>query len=245
MKNARARTSVFGIILFMLVSTKRSFQRNMQQLVFCLACCSYGLSQAGPASPSVSFIFDFPGSFPAHYGITVAADGHASYVSDGKVSKDSDSDQPYSADFTVSQTTTKRIFDLAQHADYFQGHLESKKKNIASTGDKTLMYQDATRSTTASYNYSSIPAVQELTTLFQNLSATLEFGHRLDYDYRYQKLALDAESKAMEDAAGRGELLELSAIAPTLHKIIDDPSVINGVRARLERVLDHADAAGK
>lgn len=245
MTNSRIRTSVFGIILFMHLRTKGKFRRNIQLLVFCLAGCLYSLSQAGPASPTVSFSLDFPGSFPAHYGITVGADGHASYVSDGRISKDSAPDQPYTADFTLSQATVKRIFDLAQQANYFQGHLDSKKKNIASTGDKSLMYQDATRNTNATYNYSSIPAVQELTTLFQNLSATLEFGHRLDYDYRYQKLALDAESKAMEDAAGRGELLELGAIGPMLHKIVDDPSVINVVRARLERLLDHADAAGK
>lgn len=155
------------------------------------------------------------------------------------------SDQPYTADFTTSQATTKRIFDLAKQADYFQGKLDARKKNIAFTGDKTVLYKDAQRQTVGTYNYSSIPAVQELTTLFENLSATLEFGHRLDYEYRYQKLALDEETKAMEDRANRVELVELGAIAPILHKIADDPSVINVTRARILRLLDRTGTAAK
>ncbi len=200
-------------------------------------------SQKAPAT--VSFMLDFPGSLPEHYGLSISSDGHASYVSDGKIAKDAESDQSYALDFTVSQATADKVFDLARQANYFQGNLDSKKKNIASTGDKVLTYKDAQKNTAAGYNYSTIPAVQELTTLFQNISATVEFGHRLDYDYRYQKLALDQETKAMEDAASHGQPMELGAIAPILKKIVDDPSVINGVRARLERMLENAGAAGK
>jgi hypothetical protein len=210
----------------------------------CLALCALSWSQNKPAA-SVSFVFDFPGSAPGHYGISVASDGRASYVSDGKLAKDSDSDQAYSLDFTVSQPSVDRIFDLAKQAHYFEGNIDSKKKNIASTGDKTLLYKDAQKSTIASYNYSSVPAVEELTTVFQNLSTTLEFGHRLDYDHHYQKLALDQDTKAMEEAGARGELIELGVIAPTLHKIADDPTVINVVRARIEALLEHAGSAGK
>lgn len=211
--------------------------------LFLLTCCLQVWSQNNAAS--VSFILDFPGSVPGHYGINVASDGHASYVSDGKLSKDSNSDQDYSANFTISRALVDKIFDLAKQAHYFEGNLESKKKNIASTGDKTLMYKDARKDTITTYNYSSMTAVQEITSIFENLSATLEFGHRLDYDYHYQKLALDQDTKAMEEASGRGELIEIQAIAPTLQKIADDPSVINVVRARVEKLLGHEGAATK
>jgi len=226
--------------------TQRKPARAGYLWLLCLALCIPGWSQRRPtASPSVSFIFDFPGSAPAHYGISVASDGHASYVSDGKLTKDADSDQPYTLDFTLSQPFVDRVFELARQARYFEGNIDSKKKNIASTGDKTLMYKDAQKDTIATYNYSSVPAVQELTGMFQNLSTTLEFGHRLEYDYRYQKLALDQDTKAMENSAARGELVELPAIATVLHKIADDPSVINVVRARTERFLEHPATPGK
>ena len=214
--------------------------------VFTLAVCAISWGQSQPtASPSVSFTLDFPGSAPAHYGITVSADGHASYISDGSTTGAASSDQPYTADFTVSQQTANRIFELAKQANYFQGELNAKKKNIAFTGDKTVVYQDTQRQTMGRYNYSSIPSVQEVTSLFENLSATLEFGHRLAYEYQYQKLALDQETKAMEDVANRGQLVELGVIAPILRKIADDPSVINVTRARILRLLDHAGTAGK
>jgi hypothetical protein len=65
----------------------------------------------------------------------------------------------------------------------------------------------------------------------------LEFGRRLAYSHRYQKLALDDELKRMEELARRGELTELQAVKPILEQIYDDNSVINVVRARAERIM--------
>ena len=79
--------------------------------------------------------------------------------------------------------------------------------------------------------------MQELTHIFQSLSSTLEFGRRLEYCHRHQKLALDQETKNMESAAKSGGLEDVSAIAAILQKIIDDRSVINVARARLQRLL--------
>ena len=211
---------------------------------------------AGPAQAqqAVSFSCDFPGSNPSHYGFSVTANRQASYISDGKLETAKDStagapsndDGPFRMDFTLSAATTAHIFDLAKAAHYFQGNIDSKKKNIASTGDKTLIYRDANRSSIASYNYSSVPAVQELTTLFQNLSAAVEFGRRLDYEYRYQKLALDDEMKRMEDTTTLQEIMpDLPFAVPVLQKIADDASVINPVRARAQRLLQHAGVTGK
>ncbi len=105
-----------------------------------------------------------------------------------------------------------------------------------------LTYKDARRSGESTYNYSTNPAVQELTTLLQSLSATLECGHRLQYDRRYQKLALDEELKRMEALAHNNELVEVTAIQPILDQIVADPSVINVTRARAQRLLERAGA---
>jgi len=195
--------------------------------------------------PTVTFNCDFPGSDPAHYGISVSSDGHASYISDGKLTRDSDSGEPFTVDFTMAPATLSRIFELTKKARYFEGDLDAKKKNIASTGEKTLSYKDPQRSTSATYNYSMVPEVQELTTLLQNLSSTLEYGRRIEYDQRYQKLALDEELKRMEDVSTRGELGDVVVIAPILKKVVDDPSVVNAARARAQRLLDHAGKLSK
>jgi len=103
-----------------------------------------------------------------------------------------------------------------------------------------LAYKDAERSTSATYNYSQNQAVQNLTALFQSLSTTLEFGRRLEFYRRYQKLALDDELKRIEAMAKQNSLEELSALAPILKQIADDQTVINPVRARAQRLLQTA-----
>ncbi len=213
----------------------------------CLVYFLFGLcvlpahAQAPAPLPTVTFTLDFPASQPDHYSFSVQSDGRATYESTGKLSPDSEPTDAFHLEFTVSPPTRDRIFTLAERAKFFQGQIDSGKRKLASTGAKTLAYKDSTRGTRATYNYSTIPAVLELTTLFQNMSTTLEFGHRLEYYHRYQKLALDEELKRMEEMADGNNLDELSAIAPILRQIVADPSVITVVRARAQRLADRAD----
>jgi hypothetical protein len=187
----------------------------------------------------VTFTLDFPGSEPSHYVISVLSDGRATYDSDGKLSPESEGDL-FHLDFSVTPATGKRIFDLARRAHYFEGEIDSRKSKLASTGAKTLTYKDGQRSISATYNYSPLSAVQQLTQLFQNLSTTLEFGRRLQYFHRYQKLALDEELKRMEEMDKGNGLEEVAAIVPILEQIANDPSVINPVRARAQRMVERA-----
>ena len=202
------------------------------------------------APAAVTFTIDFPTSQPEHYSIRVQSDGLARYQSSGRRSPDSDEtdshendsheNDSFDLDFTVAAETRQRIFELAAKAGYFQKDVDSHHKDLAFTGKKTLAYKDARRSGEATYNYSLKPAVQDMTSLMQSLSATLEFGHRLQYDHQYQKLALDEELKRMENLARNNELIEVAAIQPILDQIIADQSVINVTRARAQRLLERA-----
>ena len=214
----------------------------MQLPVLLLVCALSALplpAQEKPPStaPTVTFTLDFPKSEPSHYFISISSDGHASYESNGKLTLDSDVTDPFTLQFTASPEATTRVFDLAKKAHYFHGDLASKNRNIAFTGDKTLTYSEGQTNNRATYNYSPIPAVTELTGFLQNLSNTLEFGHRLQYYHRYQKLALDSELKSMEEAFKDNSLPELGAIAPILQQIVADHSVMNVVRSRAQRLL--------
>jgi hypothetical protein len=190
--------------------------------------------------PTVKMTYDFPGSEPEHFVFSVRSDGHAVYDSNGKLTPQSEAGEPFHLEFTMSAPTRERIFRLAKQAHYFQGDIDSKLPNIANTGAKTLSYTDAKRHTQASYNYSSVPAVRELTSLFQSVSATLEFGRRLQSYHRYQKLALDDELRSMEEMQKDHMLAELPAVAPILQSIANDPAVMNVVRARCLRLLQEA-----
>ena len=217
----------------------RPFQIVTLLIFTSIVACSQTEAQ-GPAV--VVFTSDFPASQPEHYSIRVQSDGSARYHSSGRLSPDSDPTDNFDLNFTAAAETRQRIFELAAKAGYFQKDVDSHHKNLAFTGKKTLSYGDARRSGESTYNYSPNPAVQELTSLMQNLSATLEFGHRLQYARQYQKLALDEELKRMEELARSNELVEVTAIQPILAQIVADQSVINVTRARAQRLLDRAGA---
>jgi hypothetical protein len=206
-----------------------------------LAVTSSLLSQAAFANPvtipTVTFTLDFPQSNPAHYSITVHADGHARYECTGKVAEDSDA-QPYDAEFEISTANREKIFGWAKQAKYFAGKIDSGNDKIAFTGKKRLSYQDDRKSSVAEYNYSNLETVRELTTLFQSIADTLEYGRRLAYYHRYEKLALDEELKHMEAQAKSNELSEIQCVATVLKDIVDDPSVMNVVRARAKDLIE-------
>jgi len=222
---------------------RRRFDRSFPLFVVACVVLLAALPIRAADAATVTFSLDFPKSDPERYSITVQSDGHARYECSARISDESDDRETYQTEFTFSDATRVRIFDLAVQAHYFSGKVDSGNRKLAFTGAKKLIYKDGQRESSAAYNFSPLPAVQQLTTLFQSVSATLEFGRRLAHDRRYQKLALDDELKRMEDQARRGDLIELQAVRPILQEIHDDGSVMNVVRARAQRIMDMGNAA--
>jgi hypothetical protein len=196
----------------------------------------------GGEPATLVFVLDFPDSDPAHYSITLNSDGHARYECAAKSAPEAE-EQPYAFEFNFTPENRTRVFDLAAQAHYFAGKVDSGKRKLAFTGTKKLVYRDGQHTNTAEYNYSQLPAVQQLTALLQNVAATLDYGRRIVYYHQYQKLALDDELKRMEAQARNNELSELQSVQPILRQILDDTSVINVVRARAKRLMEMGQAA--
>jgi hypothetical protein len=194
------------------------------------------------APATVTFTLDFPRSNPTHYSIAVDAAGHARYECREKIADDSD-EQAYTTEFEISAANREKIFEWAKQARYFAGNIDSGKAKLAFTGTKILSYQDGQRSNSGRYDYSNLAPVRQLTALFQNIGGTIEYGNRLTYYHRYQKLALDEELKRMEMQARNNELSEIQGVAPVLREIADDTSVINGVRARAKELMQMGSGA--
>lgn len=193
--------------------------------------------QGQAASATVSFSLDFPNANPSHYEVSVTEDGQGSYISNGQLNQDSASADPAPLSFTLSEKVRAQIFDFAARAHYFKGKVDSGNKKLANTGVKVLAYKSADQNSQATYNYSPVAPVQELTAIFQGLSTTLEFGRRLSYFRKYQKLALDDDLKRMEELQKEGNLGDVQAIAPILNGIAGDTSVMNVSRSRALRLL--------
>ena len=205
--------------------------------------------------PLVTFELAFPGATPSHYSIAVESSGRAAYRSDdigAQGERESAAGDPYLVKFIVSEPTRSRIFQLAKEVNYFQGNFNYTKTRVADTGTKTLSYSEGPADSFATptigkrtqtvYNYSQNPSIQQLTTIFQQISATLELGRRIDYLHRFDKLGLDAELKRADEMAGENQLLEIQAIAPSLRAVADDYSVLHIARQHAEHLLEQAGA---
>jgi len=205
-------------------------------LLMC-SVAAVGQAEFATKAPTVTFDFSFPGSVPESYSIKVSETGESTYESTGKIAMDSEAQSDFSYEFSVSDAARKKVFDLARRANFFDGDFDYKKGKLASTGEKTLGYVDAERNNRTTYNYSSNQVVQQLTQFFQGLSATLEFGRRLQYCHRYQRLALEAEMKRMEEMNKGNGLEEIQAVSDILQKIATDQTVLNVTRVRAQRLL--------
>jgi hypothetical protein len=116
----------------------------------------------------------------------------------------------------------------------------SKAKNLANTGKKTLSYAGPDGSGSCVYNYSDSREVEMLTNVFLGIAYTMDEGRRLEFLHRYDRLGLDAEMTAMEDSVKMGRALELNTIEPVLTSIAKDTAVMQRVRQQAAKFLETA-----
>ena len=204
--------------------------------------------------PVVIFDMALSGAAPAHYSVSVESNGKAVYRCDDDANPATETPAPeaYQEKLAISSATAKRIFELAQQSNYFRGEFDYRKGHVANTGAKTLTYAGgpenspgkptATVRGQATYNYSENPSIQQLTTIFENISNTVELGRRLRRLQRFDKLGLDAELKSAEDQSREHRLLEMQLIFPTLQNLADDANLLHLVRQRAQQLLKQAEA---
>jgi len=179
---------------------------------------------------------------PQNVDITVQSTGSARYLSRNPFTPpdQTGADPDYLLEFTLSTRNQERLFRDAREANYFNGDFSYKKHAVATAGKKTLTYADPNRYFQTSYDYSENKAIQEITDIFTGISNTIEHGRKLVFLRRFDKLGLEDELKAMEDAAESHNLAELQIIRPTLENIAGDSTVLNIARQRAKRLLAKA-----
>jgi hypothetical protein len=194
----------------------------------------------------VSFEFDRPGLAVPRFSIRVHEDGTGSYQAE-EVSGPADGGTVHYAsakhiDRTMSMTpaTVSKIFKTARELNRFDMNCNSKAKNLANTGKKTLSYAGPDGSGSCVYNYSDSREVEMLTSIFLGIAYTMDEGRRLEFLHRYDRLGLDAEMTAMEDSVKMGRALELNTIEPVLTSIAKDTAVMQRVRQQAAKFLETA-----
>ena len=195
-------------------------------------------ASGAPTQPSVRFSFDWPQGIPwEKYSIEVESDGTAHF--DGTPhADDTDRDtDPVVQTFTMSPHNRQTVFELAQKLNYFRADLDSHIKHVAQTGKKTLQYQSPQIQGSATFNYSQNPDVQHLLKLFTGIATTLDFGRKLAFQYRFDKLGLHQTLLGLQELRTNEQAAELPLIAPILQKIAGDPNLMNMDRATAQHLL--------
>jgi hypothetical protein len=224
----------------------------IRHLLPALLLAAVPLAAQSPAAPSAVLVFHFehPGLPVPDYTLTLHEDGSGTYAatyapapSSGSYSSQSTmspagSSTPTSRPVTVSHATTARLFDKVRSTNRLQSGCESRQKNIANTGAKTISYTGPDGSGACTFNYTENKAVASVSETFQAIAQTLDEGRSLDLKHRYDRLGLDRELAVLAEAVHDGRAVEVATIAPVLESLMNDTQVMERVRKRAAGLLE-------
>ncbi len=220
----------------------------MRSLLLLLALAGPAAAQQ-PASEAAVLTFHFvrAGLPVPEYTLSVREDGSGTYAA--TYAEPAGGNAAYPADYSARATpgqmnrpivlshgTTARMFERVRNADHLR-NCESREKNVADTGAKTLTYTAADTTLTCTYNFTENKAVAALTETFQGIAQTLDAGRTIEFKHRFDRLGLDKELSYLTEEVQSGRALEVATIAPVLQSLCDDQQVMERVRRRAAGLL--------
>ena len=141
-------------------------------------------------------------------------------------------------EFRVSDRTRRMAFNVTRELDFFRERTGESLSSAQANSVRTLTYHDSQIHNQFTFSSSTDSAVEELTSVFEDISETLEFGRRLAYFHEHDRSALDGELDRLQTRADRRTLRELAVIAPTLRSIALDDRVESAPRHKAEALLN-------
>lgn len=221
---------------------KSSQLRRLAGTTALILCSSLLLAQNpqlqtknGKRFPTVVFTSVLWNANPPYYTIAVDSLGSATYQS-APNSVDS-TGVPYTLIFQANDSTRRMIFNVARDLEYFGGDIPVKVSSPESTPVRTLTYRDLTFNNLLTYSESTNSEIEELTSIFEEISATAEFGRTLTYLRQHDKDGVAAQLGTMQKEAQRHHLRELQTIAPVLRSIASDRNSSEDTRTRARALL--------
>ena len=189
----------------------------------------------GRRFPTVVFSCAFWNANPAWYSIAVDSTGSATYQATPDTVEQTG--VPYTVVFQTSDATRRVTFNIVQELNYLNGDFPASAGSPQKTPVRTLVYHDITYNNQITYSDSTDSEIQELTSVFEEISATFEFARRLSYFHQHDKAGLEPELVRMQTSAEHHLLRELQAVTPALRSIVSDASLSESVRKHAEAIL--------
>jgi hypothetical protein len=225
--------------------------RSSQFVVVVLAAFCGQLSAQNPQLrsrtssrfPTVIYTSALWSADPASYSIAVDAAGTATYQSAPEsVGR---TGAPYTLEFHVSDRTRRTIFNVVHGLDFFRGEVPVQPVSTVNDTARTLTYHDLSFSTQLAYSNSSNSDIEELTSIFEEVSETVEYGRRLAYLEQHDKSRIPAQLKALKTDADRHFVRELQAIASVLKGLVADTGLDAESRRTAQALLDRSSVSGQ
>jgi hypothetical protein len=205
-----------------------------------LAWAALALPSQGETGAQVQVDYSNPGLSPAHWALTIYADGSGHFHSErGSVraeglqaidAPDVDRDIRLSAEFT------ERVFQAARHHKWFSGECESHMK-VAFQGWKKLSYAGPEGQGSCEFNYSRDKEIQALGDSLVAVAGTILEGARLEKLLQHDPLGLDRELDYVTEALGDGRVQQICVIRGILERLAEDQGVMERVRKRARLLL--------
>jgi hypothetical protein len=190
--------------------------------------------QPEAAEPTITFVKDFPGSYPAYYSISLSASGAALY-------RTAPDEKP--TVFQVSETTTQQIFALGERMDYFRSSALESKRKVAQMGKKTFAYDNAGEHQSVTFNHTENSDGLALLALFEKLSSTQRHRDHVEYLLRFDRLGIVKELLQLEVDLDDNQLLEPMLLLPVLEKVKTNRALVNVAQGRAATIIAKIEAA--
>jgi hypothetical protein len=197
--------------------------------------------QGGAAPASVVFSLDRPAA-RMMYRFTLLEDGSGEYEATYPATPPATPSETVKTPLRLHAGTAKKIFEQARATVPLHGNCETKARNIAQTGVKTLTFSGGEGSATCTWNYSEKSNVSALQDEFGAMALTLDEARKLQMEQRFDRLGLDREMGYLLEQAKAGQAQGLENIAPVLQAIVADESLLERVRVRAKTLLQMSEA---
>ena len=175
---------------------------------------------------------------PSYYSIAIDATGTATYLSAPEGLGNTGA--PYTTEFQVSDRTRRIVLNLAQKLDYFAGSYGDLQSSPETRNVYTLAYRYGSVNNQYTYTASSDADIEELTSVFEEVSQTFEYGRKLSDFEQHNHRAIGSQLEAMKSKADRHALRDLPALLPILRIIAADTSVDPNARKQASLLIELA-----
>lgn len=199
------------------------------KLVCWVLCLAAVLSAAD--SPRVFYSRDFSGARPQYVEITLDQSGEAVY----RETPDDLDEAPVR--FQLSDKETKRVFSLAQKLNHFRRSLESGL-NVANMGQKTLRWESDEETNEQIFNYSTVPAAQQLATLFAGIAESVQHLLALERAIQFDRLGVNDALLDIQVAIERNRLAGAGLLLPKLDEVAANERFVNIARNRAGEIAE-------